>query len=95
MTFAMAISLAGQVVIIPQVRYGAGRHMGDIPPADIGMGLKLNFVTQPMYLVAICVVKLAIGASLLRIASTKFYRYTIISIMGFMTFYTIGCFFVS
>jgi hypothetical protein len=58
-------------------------------------GMKLNFISQPIYLIAICVVKLSVGCALLRIASTKFYRWLILSIMGFMAFYTIGCFFVS
>ena len=95
MTFAMSITVAGTAVIAASIHYGAGRHLGDIPLQDLGMGLKLNFISQPMFLISICVVKLAVGASLLRIASTKFYKYLILCIMGFMTFYTLGCFFVS
>ncbi|KAK3381238.1 hypothetical protein B0H63DRAFT_198040 [Podospora didyma] len=94
MTFAMALVLAGEGVVIASVHYGAGRHLGDIdPPTNIPIAIKINFVSQPIYLIAICVVKLAVGATLLRIASTKFYKTLILSIMGFMTFYTIGCFF--
>lgn len=95
MTFAMALALAGQGIVIAQTSYGAGKHMGDIDPTKISMGLKLNFISQPIYLFGICIVKLAVGASLLRIASTKGYKWTIIAIMGFMAFYTTGCFFVS
>jgi len=93
MTLAMAIVIAGQGVIWGSVAKGAGRHLGDIPIEDLPDGLKLNFISQPIFLIAICVVKLAVGATLLRIASTKFYRHLILSIMGFMSFYTIGCFF--
>lgn len=95
MSFAMALAVAGQGVIIAQTRYGAGKHLGDIDEWRIPIGMKLNFISQPIFLFGICVVKLAVGASLLRIASTKFYKWTISIIMGFMLFYTIGCFFVS
>ena len=93
MSLAMGLCVAGEGVIWGSVVYGAGRHMGDIPLTDISTGLKLNFISQPIYLIGICVTKLAVGATLLRIASTKFYRHLIIGIMGFMAFYTIGCFF--
>ncbi|KAK0621023.1 hypothetical protein B0T14DRAFT_432492 [Immersiella caudata] len=93
MSFAMAMCVAGQGVIWGSIVYGAGRHMGDIPLEHLPTGLKLNFISQPIYLIAICVTKLAVGATLLRIASTKFYRHLILGIMGFMSFYTIGCFF--
>lgn len=95
MIFAMALAWAGQGIIVPEVSYGAGRHIGDVPADEYMIGMKLNFITQPIFLIAICVVKLAVGSSLLRIASTKFYKYLILSIMGFMAFYTVGCFFVS
>ncbi|SPO00298.1 related to integral membrane protein [Cephalotrichum gorgonifer] len=93
MAFAMAISLAGQAVVIASTFFGAGKHIGDIDGGDLITGMKLNFISQPIYLIGICVVKLAVGASLLRIANTKFYKRTIIGIMVFMSFYTIGCFF--
>lgn len=93
MTFTMALCLAGQGVIIPQVRYGAGKHINHIPMADFQIAMKLNFITQPMYLWGICLAKEAIGFFLLRIASTPFYRRLIIGIMLFMGFYTLGCFF--
>ncbi|KAK0656990.1 hypothetical protein B0T16DRAFT_400662 [Cercophora newfieldiana] len=93
MSFAMWLCVAGEGVIWGSIVNGAGRHLGDIPPNQISKGLKLNFISQPIFLIAICVTKLAVGATLLRIASTKFYRHLIIGIMAFMAFYTIGCFF--
>lgn len=95
MTLAMALAWAGQGVIIVQVAHGAGRHIGDVDPDVYMVGMMVNFISQPIFLFAICVVKLAVGSSLLRIASTKMYRVIILSIMGFMVFYTVGCFFVS
>lgn len=59
------------------------------------MGLKLNFISQPFFLIAICVVKLSVGFFLLRIATIQIYRRLIQGIMMLMAFYTTGCFFVS
>ena len=95
MVLAMVLALSAQGVVIGQVIYGGGRHIGDVDPAIFMTGMKLNFITQPMYLFNICIVKLSVGASLLRIASTKFYKTLILSVMGFMAFYTTGCFFVA
>lgn len=53
-----------------------------------------NFATQPLYLWAICIVKLAIGFSLLRIAVERKYRIVIYCVMGLMLSYTFGCFMV-
>lgn len=93
MVMAITLAWAGQGVIFGQVAHGAGRHVGDVDPAIYMIGMKLNFISQPIFLVAICIVKLSVGSSLLRIASTKFYRVLILSVMCFMAFYTVGCFF--
>jgi hypothetical protein len=90
----MALSLTGQGFVAGSVVYGAGRHVGDIDPDIYSKGMKLNFITQPIYLWVICIVKLSIGFSLLRIASTRYWKIAIWSVMGFMAFYTLGCFFV-
>jgi hypothetical protein len=44
--------------------------------------MKLNFITQPIYLFATCFLKLSIGFFLLRIAVKAFYKRLIIGIMG-------------
>lgn len=95
MCFAMLCCLAGIGIVIESVNYGAGRHRGDIDQDDFIFGSLLNFISQPLYLWVIFFVKLAIGFSLLRIATEKFYRILIISIMTFMGVYTVGCFLVS
>ncbi|EXK27053.1 hypothetical protein FOMG_16491 [Fusarium oxysporum f. sp. melonis 26406] len=94
MVVSIALSWAGQGVIFGQLAHGAGRHIGDVDKDTYKIGLKLNFVSKPIFLIALCIVKLSVGCALLRIASTKFYRYMILSIMGFMVSYTIGCFFI-
>lgn len=74
--------VAGQCVIIPEVYYGAGRHIEYILPAHFPIAFRLNFVTQPLYLVAICLTKVSIGLFLLRIAVEPFYRRLIIGVIG-------------
>ncbi|KAH7069315.1 hypothetical protein FB567DRAFT_565051 [Paraphoma chrysanthemicola] len=93
MITTMALCVAGQCVVIPQVYYGAGKHIEYIDPADFVRSFRLNFISQPIYLFAICLVKLSVGFFLLRIAVKPFYKRLIISIMAFMAFYTTGCFF--
>lgn len=95
MTFAIALSVSGQGVVWGSVAHGAGKHLGDIPLDQLGMGLKLNYVSQVIYLIAICTVKLSVGAMLLRIASKAIYRRLIIGLMTFMAVWTTICFFVS
>jgi hypothetical protein len=74
--------VVGQALIIPEVQSGAGRHKPFINEADFAHGVKLNFITQPLYLFAICSVKISIGFFLLRVAVRKIYRQIIIGIMG-------------
>ena len=95
MTLAMAVSISGEGVIWGSVANGAGQHLGDIPLQSLGAGLKLNFISQAIYLIAICVVKLTVGAMLLRIASTALYRRLIISLMVSMGLWTTMCVVVS
>ncbi|OCL11955.1 hypothetical protein AOQ84DRAFT_313007 [Glonium stellatum] len=92
MVLAMALCIAGQGVIIPEVRNGAGKHITHIPPGSIMKGLKYNFITQPIFLWAICMVKMSVGFFLLRVAATPFFRRAITSIMVFMGVYTLVCF---
>ncbi|KAJ4293126.1 hypothetical protein N0V90_008408 [Kalmusia sp. IMI 367209] len=93
MSFAMVLCIAGACIVIPEVYYGAGKHIDQIEDKNFQTAFKLNFVTQPIYLIAICVVKLSVGFFLLRIAIVPLYRRIIQGIMIFMAFYTTACFF--
>ncbi|UQC79097.1 uncharacterized protein CLUP02_04576 [Colletotrichum lupini] len=94
MTSAMVIAIAGQGVLIAQVIHGVGRHVGDIDfVKDYPVAMQMAFVSQPLFLAAICLVKLAVGSSLHRIASKKLYKNLITGVMVFMTAYTIACVF--
>ncbi|KAF1940907.1 hypothetical protein EJ02DRAFT_378708 [Clathrospora elynae] len=93
MISAMSLCIAGQCIIIPEVYFGAGRHIQYIEPEHFKQAFKLNFVTQPLYLFAISLVKISVGFFLLRIAVKPFYKRLIGGIMAFMAFYTCGCFF--
>lgn len=81
--------------VILQVDNGGGRHIGDVNPVMYSNGLHFNFITQPIYLWAICIVKMSVGLALLRIASEKKFKVAIYSVMGFMLVYTFGCFLVN
>lgn len=78
---------------MPEVHLGAGRHIQYIDPIEFANGYKLYFITQLIYLVAICLVKISVRFFLLRIAVSTLYRRIIIGIMASMGFCTIGCFF--
>jgi hypothetical protein len=66
------VMFAEMMVIIPQVQLGAGRHWQYInPPENISKGLHLNFVTQPLCLIGLCLAKISIGLFLLRITTSK------------------------
>ncbi|KAK8076274.1 hypothetical protein PG994_003546 [Apiospora phragmitis] len=81
---AMALLLAEMMVIVPEVRYGAGRHRQYIqPPEHIPIGLHLNFATQPMCLVALTLTKVSVGVFLVRLAPTRNYRVFIHAIIAF------------
>ncbi|KAL5411474.1 hypothetical protein PMIN03_004804 [Paraphaeosphaeria minitans] len=92
MSFATLLALVGAGIVVPEVHYGCGRHIDHISSEDFKIGFKLNFITQPIYLIAICIVKQSVGFFLLRIATIPFYRHSIQGIMAFMAVYTIGCF---
>jgi hypothetical protein len=79
-------------VIIPEVMNGAGRHIAYLDPAKASVGLKLNFVTQPIYLWAITIVKISIALFLVRIAPNKFYKRLLWGIIAFLFVYTTVCF---
>lgn len=66
------------MVIIPQVRLGAGRHYQYINlPSNISKGLHLNFVTQPLCLIALCLTGISVGMFLLRLTPSPNFQYTI------------------
>jgi len=88
MTLAIAMVIVGETFIWLSIDHGAGKHLGDIPLEDLPIGLKYNFITQPIFLLAICFVKLAVGSTLFRIASEPIYRRIIVATMIFMASYT-------
>ena len=73
--------IVGQCIVIPEVYHGAGSHIEYVDPKDFQQAFKLNFITQPLYLFAICFVKISVGFFLLRIAVRPFYRRLVIGIM--------------
>ncbi len=79
------------MVIIPEVGYGAGRHKEYISRPDyIVQGLHLNFITQPLCLVAMLFTKVSVGVFLLRLTPSAAYRRVIWGIMIFTVFSVFG-----
>lgn len=72
------------MVIIPQVNLGAGRHWQYIqPPENVVKGLHLNFVTQPLCLIGLCLTKVSVGLFLLRLTPSPRYRWLVIGVTVF------------
>ncbi|KAF3343320.1 hypothetical protein VDGL01_10340 [Verticillium dahliae] len=84
MIVAMAVMFAEMMVILPQVGYGAGRHVEFIEPkSNVVKGLRLNFVTQPLCLVALCLTKVSVGLFLLRMTTSHGFKKFILVVMVF------------
>ncbi|KAK1541031.1 hypothetical protein CPAR01_07020 [Colletotrichum paranaense] len=91
--FVKVTIFAEMMVIIPEVQYGAGRHIQYIEPkSNIVTGLHLNFVTQPLCLIALCLAKVSVGMFLLRITPSGKFRHVIWGIIIFTVFSALGNF---
>lgn len=72
------------MIIIPQVDLGGGRHVQYIKPEEnVIKGLHLNFVTQPLCLIALCLTKVSVGFFLLRLTPSPRFRWVVIGTMIF------------
>ncbi|KAI2464902.1 hypothetical protein F4781DRAFT_49929 [Annulohypoxylon bovei var. microspora] len=88
----MLLSLAGMAIVIAEVQYGAGRHVTYLDPEMIRIGLKLNFIWQPIYLWAIPTAKISIAFFLMRIRPTLVYIRMIQAVILFLLAFTFACF---
>ncbi|KAL7268336.1 hypothetical protein RUND412_009040 [Rhizina undulata] len=84
-------SIALSAFAIAEVRYGAGRHVSDIPVADVTYGLKLNFISQSICVCAAALVKMSICFFLLRLAVKPIYRRICYGLLIFTGLYNISC----
>ena len=84
----------GFCIIVPEVKYGAGRHMfhimNDLGPSGVVLGFKLNFITQFTYVFALAFVKVSIGLFLLRFMPSRCYKLLVYATIGFLAFYTLA-----
>ncbi|KAI0165292.1 hypothetical protein GGR52DRAFT_585325 [Hypoxylon sp. FL1284] len=92
MIAAMGLSLAGLGVIVTSVEYGAGRHAAYLDTDMNRLGLFFNFVSQPLYLWAIPMVKMSAGLFLLRISPNIYHRRILQGFMTFVMAYTLFSF---
>jgi len=88
------LSILGFAIIIPEVKYGAGRHafyiIQDMGSEGLIIGLKLNFITQFSYVFALAAAKVSIGLFLLRLVGTRIYKVIVWSLLVFLGLYTFG-----
>lgn len=90
---ATTVIFVEMMIIIPQVHYGAGRHVQYIePPSNVTKGLHLNFVTQPLCLIALCLTKVSVGFFLLRLTPSKRFRRFVIGMIIFTVLSATGNF---
>ncbi|KAF8249102.1 hypothetical protein K440DRAFT_599241 [Wilcoxina mikolae CBS 423.85] len=87
---AMVLSMGMSAFVILSAAYGGGKHMRDIPPMDIPIGLKYNFLSQVFSLPAMMMVKISAGLFLLRLAATNVYRNICIGFIVLMTLYSVA-----
>ncbi|ROW00760.1 hypothetical protein VMCG_06495 [Cytospora schulzeri] len=95
MCLAMLFSVAGTGFVTASAYYGAGRHIGDIPPAMYTKGMEMNVISEPIIVVGVAVVKISVGLALLRIVghtASRFFIIPVMAVMGawaFCSFFTI------
>ncbi|KAK4202316.1 hypothetical protein QBC40DRAFT_321860 [Triangularia verruculosa] len=90
---ATTVIFVEMMIIIPQVHYGAGRHVQYIKPAsNITKGLHLNFVTQPLCLISLCLTKVSVGFFLLRLTPSKRFQRFVIGMIIFTVLSATGNF---
>ncbi|KAK4461305.1 hypothetical protein QBC42DRAFT_347278 [Cladorrhinum samala] len=81
---AMVTMFVEMMIIIPEVGYGAGRHVHYIdPPENVIKGLHFNFITQPLCLIGLCLTKVSVGLFLLRLTTSNKFRKFIIGMIIF------------
>ncbi|KAK4173020.1 hypothetical protein QBC36DRAFT_360964 [Triangularia setosa] len=90
---ATTVIFVEMMIIIPQVHYGAGRHVQYIEPAsNVTKGLHLNFVTQPLCLIALCLTKVSVGFFLLRLTPSKRFQRFVVGMIVFTVLSATGNF---
>ncbi|KAF8538675.1 hypothetical protein BDD12DRAFT_926709 [Trichophaea hybrida] len=90
---AMVLSVGMSAFVILSAAYGGGKHMKDIPPIDIPIGLKYNFLSQVFSLPAMMMVKISAGLFLLRLAAANVHRNICIGFIVLMILYSVASIF--
>lgn len=81
MALTMLLSVCGFAIIVPEVKYGAGRHGAYVQGTAV-TAMHLNYATQAIYMWAIGLVKVSIGLFLLRFAPQKGFSIFIWVVIG-------------
>jgi hypothetical protein len=80
------------VFVILEVHHGGGHHAADLTPYQRMMSQKYQFISQPMFLWTICIIKLSIATFLLRISPPEGYRRAVLGVAIVLGVYTFACF---
>ncbi|KAL3424535.1 integral membrane protein [Phlyctema vagabunda] len=74
--------------------HGSGKHIGNIPPADVPLGLKWWWACEPVYVLSNMALKFSIGIFLLRIAVARTHRIIIWTTVAVIEIYSVVFFFL-
>ena len=82
--------LAQMILIILEVQLGAGQHTDAVSHENNIKGLRLNFVTQPLCLTGLVLVKISIGLLLVRFTTSRKFKNFIWGVIVFTSAAFIG-----
>ncbi|KAF7959860.1 hypothetical protein EAE96_001464 [Botrytis aclada] len=75
---AWAFFMVFSTFALSAVTYGSGKHVWDIPPEHVPIGLKYWWLCEPVYIVSNMALKLSIAVFLLRLSNAPLHRYIIL-----------------
>ncbi|KAJ4357226.1 uncharacterized protein N0V89_001801 [Didymosphaeria variabile] len=86
------LSLLSMSFAYTAISHGWGKPMAYVAPSDLKLALKMQFGMQLSWLFSLCLVRLSVAASLLRFDSSKWWKWTLYSIMGLQCLITTSYF---
>ncbi|TLD07935.1 hypothetical protein PspLS_12180 [Pyricularia sp. CBS 133598] len=89
MVMATVTLVAMTGTVFAQVFNGAGRHIEYIPPPVVVRGLHYNFASQPLCLIALGFARISVSLFLIRLASSKKYKWILWFLIGLTVVLTV------
>ncbi|KAL3427053.1 hypothetical protein PVAG01_00562 [Phlyctema vagabunda] len=91
---ALALFVLYCIFVLKGVQYGTGRHLVDLPQANVPIALKWWWCCELAYIASTCLLKLSIGVFLGRICIHKGQKLTIWVVMAGMSIFSVVYFFI-